>query len=170
MGHERQHRVPVGRHARQVADGGREPPRGDSPLIKKTGMSNVEKLRQAQLHAMSIRPSKHGFPYLAEVLRLAGVHKNYVDVAAGGALYLMNDGTVYQPGTPLHTAPVTVPGFDRAALVAAIDADKAGRARSPNSSDAAGQQASCASRSTPASEPAPTLAPTVTATSSLTRR
>lgn len=89
-------------------------------------MNNVEKLLLAQRHAMSIRPATNGFPHLAEALRLAGVRVNHFDVASGGALYLMDGGNVYQPGTPPHGEPVAVPDYDEEALVAAIDADKAG--------------------------------------------
>lgn len=89
-------------------------------------MNNVEKLHLAQRYAMSIRPATNGFPHLAEALRLAGVRMNHFDVASGGALYLMDGGSVYQSGTPLHDEPVAVPDFDEEALVAAIDADKAG--------------------------------------------
>ena len=89
-------------------------------------MNNVEKLGRAQRYAMSVRPAVYGFPHLAEALRLAGVRMNYFDVASGGALYLMDGGNVYQPGTPLHGEPVAVPDFDQEALVSAIEADKAG--------------------------------------------
>ena len=94
-------------------------------------MNNTERLTLAQRYAMSIRPATNGFPHLAEVLRLAGVRMNHFDVASGGALYLMDGGSVYQPGTPLHAEPVPVPAFDRTALIAAIDADKAGNSTFP---------------------------------------
>jgi uncharacterized protein YbcV (DUF1398 family) len=94
-------------------------------------MNNVEKLRLAQRHAIDIRPGTHGFPHLAEVLRLAGVRKNHFDVASGGALYLMDGGSVYQPGMPLFAEPVAAPDFDEEALGAAIEADKAGEIAFP---------------------------------------
>jgi uncharacterized protein YbcV (DUF1398 family) len=94
-------------------------------------MNNVEKLHQTQRYAMSIRPTTHGFPHLAEALRLAGVRSHYFDVASGSALYLMDGGNVYQPGTPLHGEAVAVPDFDREALVAAINADKDGEISFP---------------------------------------
>lgn len=43
----------------------------------------------------------------------------------------MDAGSVYQPGTPLHTEPVAAPDFDQEALVAAIDAVKAGEITFP---------------------------------------
>lgn len=89
-------------------------------------MNSVERLAQAQRHGMHIRPETHGFPYLAEALRLAGVRLIHFDVASGGALYVMDSGVVHQPGGSLHGEPVAVAQFDQQALVSAIDADKAG--------------------------------------------
>ncbi|ORV41291.1 hypothetical protein AWC02_17945 [Mycolicibacter engbaekii] len=89
-------------------------------------MNTVERLARAQRHGMRVQPRTHGFPHLAEALRLAGVRRNRFDVASGGALYEMDGGVVYQPGNPLHTEPVAVAEFDQQALIAAIDADKAG--------------------------------------------
>ena len=94
-------------------------------------MNNVEKLALAQRHGMSVRPDTNGFAHLAEALRLAGVRVNHFDVASGGALYVMDGGAVYQPGSPLHAEPVPVADFDQAALVAAINADKAGELTFP---------------------------------------
>ena len=94
-------------------------------------MNNIDRLHLAQQRAMSTRPKTHAFPHLAEALRLAGVRKNYFDVASGGALYLLGDGSVYQPGVGLHRESVEVPRFDQAALLAAVEADKAGQITFP---------------------------------------
>ncbi|BBY32926.1 hypothetical protein BST33_13300 [Mycolicibacter minnesotensis] len=94
-------------------------------------MNSVERLAQAQHHGMRVRPETHGFPHLAEALRLAGVRLIRFDVASGGALYVMDGGVVHQPGNPLHEESVEVAEFDQHALVAAIDADKAGEITFP---------------------------------------
>jgi len=36
----------------------------------------IENLKKVQEHAMKVRPKVEGYPYLAEVLRSAGVKKN----------------------------------------------------------------------------------------------
>ena len=76
----------------------------------------IEKLETAQKRAMAIRPKVGGFPYLAEVLRQAGVKRNLWFLPSCQSLYLMNDGSVVIQGTPLVTGTVDVPKFDRDGL------------------------------------------------------
>lgn len=60
----------------------------------------VEKLQAAQQRAMAIRPKVGGFPYLAEVLRQAGVNRSLWFLPSCQSLYLMDDGAVVTQGTP----------------------------------------------------------------------
>lgn len=85
----------------------------------------------AQKRALAIRPKVGGFPYLAEVLRLAGVTRNYWYLPSCQSLYLTNDGPVVVPGTPLVSGPADVPAFDQEALIKALRTDQAGESTFP---------------------------------------
>lgn len=93
--------------------------------------SAIEKLQAAQKRAMAIRPKVGGFPYLAEVLRQAGVRRNLWFLPSCQSLYLMDDGSVVTQGTPLVAGTVDVPKFDRDGLIAALRADQAGESTFP---------------------------------------
>ncbi len=66
---------------------------------------------------MSIRPKVGGFPYLAEVLRSAGVTHNQWHLPSCQSLYLTKYGPVVSQGTPLVTGICEVAKFDREALI-----------------------------------------------------
>lgn len=87
----------------------------------------IEKLTQAQKFAMSIRPPVGGFPYLAEVLRQAGVKKNIWTLPACQSIYVMDEGNIVQQGTPLLTGAHIIPKFNQQALITALRADQAGK-------------------------------------------
>ena len=91
----------------------------------------IEKLTKAQKYAISIRPKIGGFPVLAEVLRQAGVEKNLWSLPSCQSIYIMNEGSVVQLGTPLITGTHEVPKFDRTALIAAIRIDQEGKSTFP---------------------------------------
>jgi uncharacterized protein YbcV (DUF1398 family) len=91
----------------------------------------IENLQAAQKRAMAIRPKAGGFPYLAEVLRRAGVTKNQWFLPSCQSLYLTNDGPVAIPGTPLVSGATDVPPFDQAALIRALRTDQAGESTFP---------------------------------------
>lgn len=80
---------------------------------------------------MAVRPKVGGFPYLAEVLRQAGVTRNIWFLPACQSLYLTQDGPVAVQGTPLVSGMVDVPPFDRDALIAALRTDQAGKSSFP---------------------------------------
>ncbi len=86
----------------------------------------IDNLQAAQQRAMAIRPKVGGFPYLAEVLRLAGVRRNVWSLPACQSLYVTKDGPVVTLGTPLATGTADVPPFDREALIKALRTDQAG--------------------------------------------
>jgi uncharacterized protein YbcV (DUF1398 family) len=95
-------------------------------------MSNaIENLQAAQKRALAVRPKVGGFPYLAEILRRAGVTRNRWFLPACESLYLTKDGPVVTQGTPLVTGTVDVPRFDRKALVKALRTDQAGNSTFP---------------------------------------
>ncbi len=80
---------------------------------------------------MAGRPKVGGFPYLAEVLRRAGVTRNLWSLPACQSLYLTDKGPVVMQGTPLITGVADVPPFDRNALITALRTDQAGQSTFP---------------------------------------
>ena len=91
----------------------------------------IENLKAAQQRAMAIRPKVGGFPYLAEVLRQAGVTHNFWFLPACQSVYLTNDGPVVMQGAPLMSGMADVPAFDREALIKALRTDQAGESAFP---------------------------------------
>jgi uncharacterized protein YbcV (DUF1398 family) len=101
----------------------------------------IEKLQEAQQRAMAGRPKIGGFPYLAEILRRAGVKRNLWYLPACQSLFLTDAGPVMVVGTPLVAGMVVgtplvagmvdVPRFDREALITALRTDQAGRSTFP---------------------------------------
>ena len=91
----------------------------------------TENLVEAQKYAMSIRPKVGGFPYLAEVLRKAGVTKNFWSLPSCQSIYVTEYGPVAQQGTPLVSGTVNIAKFDQAALIQALRIDQAGKGTFP---------------------------------------
>ena len=91
----------------------------------------IDRLNAALARGLSVRPKVGGFPYLAEALRQAGFTSNEYTLPACQSAYLCADGAVVALGAPLidHTS-VAAP-FDRAALVASLREDQAGRTTFP---------------------------------------
>lgn len=90
-----------------------------------------QKLQKAMAYAMAHRPAVGGFPYLAECLRLAGVSKNIWTLPAAQSVYVMQDGSVVQQGTPLVSGMVVVPPFAADALIEVLRKDQAGESTFP---------------------------------------
>ena len=86
----------------------------------------IQNLIEAQKRAMKNRPKVGGFPYLAEVLRKAGVTRNIWSLPACQSLYLTKEGPVVMQGTPLVNGLVDIPKFDEEALIRALRVDQAG--------------------------------------------
>ena len=91
----------------------------------------IANLRAAQQRAPAIRPKVGGFPYLAEILRRAGVTRNLWFLPACESLYVTDAGPVVMQGTPLLTGAADVPPFDQRALIAALRTDQAGESSLP---------------------------------------
>jgi uncharacterized protein YbcV (DUF1398 family) len=91
----------------------------------------IENLMSAQKFAMSIRPKVGGFPYLAEVLRQAGVTKNVWSLPSCQSLYLTQHGPVVNQGTPLVSGASDVAKFNQDALIHALRTDQAGESTFP---------------------------------------
>jgi uncharacterized protein YbcV (DUF1398 family) len=91
----------------------------------------TENLQAAQKRAMAGRPKVGGFPYLAEMLRRAGVTRNLWFLPACQSLYLTTDGPVVTLGTPLLSGAADVPTFNREALITALRTDQAGNGTFP---------------------------------------
>jgi uncharacterized protein YbcV (DUF1398 family) len=81
--------------------------------------------------AQAIRPRVGGFPYLAEVLRKAGVKRNVWSLPSGQSLFLTQEGPVVMQGQPLVTGAVDVPVFDEQALIRALRIDQVGESTFP---------------------------------------
>ncbi len=95
-------------------------------------MSNaIDNLKKAMTIAEAIRPRVGGFPYLAEVLRKAGVTRNVWSLPSGQSLFLTEQGPVVLQGEPSVTGAVDVPAFDEEALVKALRVDQAGESTFP---------------------------------------
>jgi uncharacterized protein YbcV (DUF1398 family) len=92
----------------------------------------TDNLAAAMKHAIAIRPKVGGFPYLAEVLRRAGVRKNIWFLPSCQSLYLTDDGPVVTQGTPLISGTSDVPSFDRQKLIQALRTDQAGNSTFPD--------------------------------------
>lgn len=90
-------------------------------------MSNaIDNLNEAMKTAVAIRPRVGGFPYLAEVLRKAGVRRNVWSLPSCQSLYLTEVGHVVMQEKPLVAGAVDVPAFDQDALIMALRVDQAG--------------------------------------------
>jgi uncharacterized protein YbcV (DUF1398 family) len=86
----------------------------------------IDSLERAMQYAAAIRPRVGGFPYLAEVLRRAGVTRNIWSLPACQSLFLTHMGPVVTQGMPLVSGTVDVPTFDQEALISALRIDQAG--------------------------------------------
>lgn len=91
----------------------------------------IENLRAAQTRALAVRPKVGGFPYLAEVLRQAGVTRNAWSLPSCQSLYRTKLGAVVMQGAPLLSGVGDVPPFDREALIKALRTDQAGNSTFP---------------------------------------
>lgn len=127
-------------------------------------------LRTALERAAAVRPKAGGFPYLAEVLRQAGVSRCRMAVPSNAMLYLTASGPVVVQEEPLCTGPVEAPPFDRAALITALRADQAGETEFPEFVRGAGRPVCSGTTSICTPAPAPTTEPRATATPRTTRR
>lgn len=91
----------------------------------------IENLMSAQKFAMQNRPKVGGFPYLAEVLRQAGVTRNIWSLPSCQSLFLSKEGPVVIQGEPLVSGTVDVPKFNQDALIQALRTDQAGKSTFP---------------------------------------
>jgi len=91
----------------------------------------IDNLMEAMNFAKANRPRVGGFPYLAEVLRNAGVTRNVWSLPSCQSLYLTQQGPVVMQGDPLVRGAVNVPAFDEEALIKALRIDQAGESTFP---------------------------------------
>ncbi len=96
----------------------------------------IHNLTEAMKFAGANRPRVGGFPYLAEVLRRAGVTRNVWSLPSCQSLYLTQQGPVVMQGAPLVNGAVDVPPFDEEALIKALRIDQAGESTFPQFLDA----------------------------------
>jgi uncharacterized protein YbcV (DUF1398 family) len=91
----------------------------------------METINAANSSAAAIRPKVGGFPYLAEVLRQAGVTNYFFDVPSMTVVYATPEGDVLKPGRFIRRDETLVPPFDASALVAALQTDQRGESTFP---------------------------------------
>ena len=91
----------------------------------------IENIEEAMQFAMNTRPKVGGFPYLAEVLRLAGVTRNVWTLPASQSLFVTAHGPVVFQGSPLIAGKADVSKFDRDKLILALRTDQAGERTFP---------------------------------------
>ena len=91
----------------------------------------IDNLMEALKRAEKIRPRVGGFPYLAEVIRQAGVTRNVWSLPGCQSIFLTQDGPVVMQGKPLVDEVADVPAFDEGALVQALRVDQAGESTFP---------------------------------------
>jgi uncharacterized protein YbcV (DUF1398 family) len=91
----------------------------------------IDNLTEAMKRAENIRPRVGGFPYLAEVMRQAGVTRNVWSLPACQSLFLTREGSVVMQGQPLAEGLVDVPMFNESALIQALRIDQAGESTFP---------------------------------------
>ncbi len=91
----------------------------------------VENLKAALQKAAAVRPKVGGFPYLAEVLRQAGVTRNVWRLPSCQSLFITALGAVVVEGTPVIRGMADVPPFDAQGLIAALRTDQAGNSTLP---------------------------------------
>jgi uncharacterized protein YbcV (DUF1398 family) len=96
----------------------------------------IDNLMEAMKRAEKIRPRVGGFPYLAEVLRQAGVTRNVWSLPGCQSLFLTQEGPVVMQGKPLVDGAADVPVFDESALIHALRVDQAGESTFPEFLDA----------------------------------
>lgn len=99
----------------------------------------IENLLHAQRFAISNRPKVGGFPFLAEVLRRAGITRNIWHLPACQSVYLTTLGAVVMPGVPLVSETSDIPKFNQAELVRALRRDQAGEGTFPEFLEASWQ-------------------------------
>jgi uncharacterized protein YbcV (DUF1398 family) len=91
----------------------------------------IDNLTEAMKFAGANRPRVGGFPYLAEVLRKAGVTRNVWSLLSCQSLFLTQEGPVVMQGDPLVNGAVDVPAFDEEALIKALRVDQVGESTFP---------------------------------------
>ena len=91
----------------------------------------IDNLIEAMKVAEAVRPRVGGFPYLAEVLRKAGVTHNVWSLPSCQSLFLTREGPVVMQGAPLVNGAVDVPAFNESALIKALRVDQAGESTFP---------------------------------------
>jgi uncharacterized protein YbcV (DUF1398 family) len=96
----------------------------------------IDNLTEAMKFAGANRPRVGGFPYLAEVLRKAGVARNVWSLPSCQSLYMTQEGPVVMQGIPLVNGAVDVPAFNEEALIKALRVDQAGESTFPEFLDA----------------------------------
>lgn len=92
-----------------------------------THNKSISNLEIATQHALTHRPKIGGFPYLAECLKQAGVLRNIWSLPSLQSIYVFDQGSLVNQGTPLIAGMTNIAAFNEAALITALRADQAGK-------------------------------------------
>lgn len=93
--------------------------------------SAIANLQAAQERAAAVRPQVNGFPYVAEVMRQAGVSAYHHSIPSGTTLFVTEAGPVVLQADPVVHGMADVASWDRDAVIAAIRTDQAGNSSYP---------------------------------------
>lgn len=85
-----------------------------------------ERIENAYKWVMSNRPKVNGFPYLAEVLRQAGVKRYVYNLPSCQCIYFTEQGQVAGPSHSLISGLSEVPQFDKEAFLGVLRASQNG--------------------------------------------
>ena len=91
----------------------------------------IDNLQTAQKMAMEMRPKVGGFPYLAEILKQAGVKKNLWILPSLQSIYITDLGPVVNQGTPLVNGMTDIASFNKDNVIKAIRTDQDGESTFP---------------------------------------
>lgn len=91
----------------------------------------IDNLQIAQKMAMEMRPKVGGFPYLAEILKQAGVKKNLWILPSLQSIYITDLGPVVNQGTPLINGIADIASFNRDNVIKALRTNQDGKSTFP---------------------------------------
>lgn len=91
----------------------------------------IDNLQTAQKMAMEIKPKVGGFPYLAEILKQAGVKKNLWILPSLQSIYITDFGPVVNQGSPLVNGMADIASFNKNNVIKAIRTDQDGESTFP---------------------------------------
>lgn len=93
--------------------------------------SAIDNIASAYKYAMANRPKVNGFPFLAEVLRQAGVIRYVYNLPSCQCIFYTQAGNVVSQMETLVTGMGVVPRFDKEAFIKVLRTSQAGDSTFP---------------------------------------